>query len=68
MTKAQARRAYVLLHDTEVYRIGDHPRRVHDPVVWAIWTVIGLVSGAVLAGGAFLVWLGVHAIGRALGW
>lgn len=66
MDRQQARRQFVLLENSEVYRLGQ--RRRVDLLVWAVWGLVGLVTGAVLAGVGFMGWLLIHAVIRWLGW
>lgn len=61
MNRQQARRQFVLLENSADYRLGQSRT---DWLLFAIWGLVGLVGGAVLAGAGFLVWLAVGAVLR----
>ncbi len=62
MNRQQARRQFVLLENSDVYRLGQ--RRRIDWLVFTVWGLIGVWVGAMLAGLAFVAVLGVSAVVR----
>jgi hypothetical protein len=67
MNKTEARRKYVLLENTEVYRVGESPRRRRRGTDWvflSLWGVILVSCLMVLGGVAWLLWQAISAVGR----